>query len=53
MSGPGQAPSFRGIPDGSVEFQLLLELVEDAGHSRNLEMKGTFPGSDRKTHGLV
>ena len=23
----GHAPSFRGIPDGSVEFQILLELV--------------------------
>ena len=30
---PGQAPPFRGIPDGSMEFQLLLELVGDAGHS--------------------
>eukprot|EP00913_Durusdinium_trenchii_P027195 g25515.t2 len=25
----GHAPSFRGIPDGSVEFQILLELVGD------------------------
>lgn len=30
----GQAPSFRGIPDGSVEFQLLLELVEDLIYKR-------------------
>lgn len=26
--GPGCAPSFKGIPDGSFEFQLLFELVK-------------------------
>lgn len=26
--GPGVAPSFKGIPDGSFEFQMLLELVK-------------------------
>ncbi|CAE8583711.1 unnamed protein product, partial [Polarella glacialis] len=31
--GPGQAPVFKGIPDGSVEFQLLFELVsKDCRH---------------------
>eukprot|EP00439_Symbiodinium_sp_Y106_P017214 s4831_g2.t1 len=25
--GPGDAPSFHGIPDGSLEFQVLLDLV--------------------------
>ena len=32
--GPGQAPVFRGIPDGAFEFQLLFELVGKEAQKR-------------------
>lgn len=47
----GEAPSFRGIPDGSVEFQLLLELLGDKIYKRlqqkREELKGYQIDDDR------
>lgn len=42
----GQAPSFRGIPDGSMEFQLLLELVEDLIYKRLRQKRDELLGKE-------
>ncbi|CAK9043876.1 Ankyrin repeat and KH domain-containing protein mask [Durusdinium trenchii] len=42
--GPGQAPLLAGIPDGEVEFQLLLELVVHEAKSHLEEIKEHLSG---------
>ena len=42
----GQASSFRGIPDGSVEFQLLLQLVGDLVFKRLRQKREEYQGND-------
>ena len=42
----GQAHSFRGIPDGSVEFQLLLQLVGDFVFKRLRQKREEYLGNE-------
>lgn len=42
----GQAPPFRGIPDGSMEFQLLLELVGDLIYKRLRQKRDELLGKE-------
>ncbi|CAE7338112.1 mask [Symbiodinium pilosum] len=42
--GPGDAPSFFGIPDGSLEFQVLLDLVTQMACERLLATRSHLKG---------
>eukprot|EP00931_Biecheleriopsis_adriatica_P077022 TRINITY_DN50665_c0_g1_i1.p1 TRINITY_DN50665_c0_g1~~TRINITY_DN50665_c0_g1_i1.p1 ORF type:complete len:545 (-),score=90.73 TRINITY_DN50665_c0_g1_i1:85-1719(-) len=41
---PGLAPALLGIPDGSVEFQIMYELVDNAACRRLKQLRGDIAG---------